>query len=115
MQRVKSVQSGALQRGMRDLMTLLPHLLLLVNLLHSLLSCPLLDLPLQSRVVVILDVVVSAAREVLGNLRPTIAVLLVQLKDALVFGSRPLDFLDVGVQMVVPPKLSDRITHTILS
>ena len=38
----------------------------------------------------------------LRDLRPAIAVRLVQLEDALVLGGRPLDLLDVRVQVVVP-------------
>ena len=38
----------------------------------------------------------------LSDLGPAIAIRLVQLEDPQVFGGRPLDFLDVWVEMIVP-------------
>jgi len=52
---------------------------------------------------VVFDVVVRAARQVLSDLTPAISIDLVQLKDSLILLGRPLDFLDVRVQMIVPP------------
>ena len=53
----------------------------------------------------VLDVVIRAAGQLLSNLRPTVAKDLVQLKDQLVFVRRPLDFFDVWIKMIVPPKI----------
>ena len=38
----------------------------------------------------------------LSDLGPAIAIGLVQLEDSQVFGGRPLDLLDVRVEMIVP-------------
>ena len=46
--------------------------------------------------------VVSAARQELGNFAPLVAVLFVRLDDLAVLLGRPLVLLDVGVQVVVP-------------
>ena len=69
------------------------------------LARPLLKLTFQSRVVMVLDVVIRAAGQLLSNLRPTIAKDLVQFKDELVFMRSPLDFFDVWIKMIVPPKI----------
>jgi len=55
------------------------------------------------RVPVILDGVVGTPRQVLGDLRPPIAQLLVQLIDELVLTLCPRCLLDVRVQVVMPP------------
>ena len=47
---------------------LLPQLLLVIDQFHSLLSCPLLNLPFQRRIVMIFDVVVCSAWQMLGDL-----------------------------------------------
>ena len=60
-------------------------------------ASPLLNLPFQSGVIVILYVVVSASRKVLSNFRPTIAVGLMEFKDAKVLLSSPLNLLDIRV------------------
>ena len=62
----------------------------------------LLELPLQSRVVVVLDVVICAPRQVLGDLRPPIAIDLMHRQDLLVLSWGPLHLLDIRVQMIVP-------------
>ena len=69
------------------------------------LARPLLKLTFQSRVVMVLDVVIRAAGQLLSNLRPTIAKDLVKLKYELIFMRRPLDFFDVWIKMIVPPKI----------
>lgn len=103
MQSVKHVDWLALNRWHHDnVVVLLSQLLFVIDQLHPLLSRPLLDLPFQSRVIMVLNVVVCAAREVLGDLRPSISICLMELQDALVFGGRPLDLFDVGVEMIVP-------------
>ena len=48
--------------------------------------------------------VVSSAFEVLGDLRPAIAVDLMVLKNLVVFLHSPLHFLDVWIEVVVPSK-----------
>ena len=73
------------------------------------LARPLLKLTFQSRVVMVLNVIVRAAGQLLSNLRPTIAKDLVQLKDQLVFVRRPLDFFDVWIKMIVPPKIMKKV------
>ena len=85
------------------------HLLFIVDELHSLLASPLLNLPFQSGVIVILYVVVSASREVLSNLRPTIAVGLMEFKDAKVLLSSPLNLLDIWVQVIVPSETEEKL------
>lgn len=72
-QELVSVLLGTSAASPVDLITglvanLLSHLLLMVNELHPLLPSSLLNLTFQSRVVVVLDMVVSASGKVLGNL-----------------------------------------------
>ena len=81
---------------------LLTELLLLVDELHTVLARSLLQFTLQSGVVVILDMIVGATGKVLCNFRPPIAVNFVQLEDLLVFFCRPLNLLDVRIQVVMP-------------
>lgn len=50
----------------------------------------------------VLYVVIGAPGEFLGDLRPAIAVDLVQLQDHQIFLPGPLVLLDVRVQVVVP-------------
>ena len=50
----------------------------------------------------VLDGVIGAAGQVLGDLGPPVAKLLVQLVDELVLALRPRRLLDVGVQVVMP-------------
>jgi hypothetical protein len=50
----------------------------------------------------ILDVIVSAAGEMLGDLGPAIAVLVVERENLVVLVVRPLVFLYVWVQVIVP-------------
>ena len=45
----------------------------MIDELHAVLARPLLKLTFQSRVVMVLDVVIRAAGQLLSNLRPTIA------------------------------------------
>lgn len=80
------------------------HLVTIVHDLHALLACTLLELPLQRRVVMVLDVIVCSAGQVLGDLRPLVAVDFVEFEDLLIFFGGPLVLLNVWVQMVVPPK-----------
>ena len=80
----------------------------MIDELHAVLARPLLKLTFQSRVVMVLDVVVRASGQLLSNLRPTIAKDLVQLKDKLVFMRRPLDLFDVWIEMIVPSKIMKR-------
>jgi len=56
-----------------------------------------LELPLESGVEVVLDVVVRAAGEQLGDLRPAIAHLLVSLNDHQVFILSPLVLFDIRI------------------
>lgn len=62
-----------------------------------------LHLAFQGRVKMIFNVVVSATGEVLGDLRPSVAQLLVSLNDEHVLLLGPLVLLDVRVQVIVPP------------
>ena len=81
----------------------------MIDELHAVLARPLLKLTFQSRVVMVLDVVIRASGQLLSNLRPTVAKDLVQLKDELVFVRRPLDFFDVWIKMIVPPKIMKKV------
>jgi len=69
--------------GERDLA--LSELFFLVNEFHPVLAGSLFELPFQSRVVVVLDMVVGAAGEALRDFRPAVAEDFVQLKNFLVF------------------------------
>lgn len=68
------------------------------------LTSALLKLAFKCGIVVVLDVVVGAAWQVLGDLAPSVSIRLVQLKDKSVLVLCPLDFLDIRVQVVVPSK-----------
>lgn len=50
----------------------------------------------------IFNVIVSAAREILGNLRPSIPKLFVSFNDEHVLLLCPLVLLDVRIEVVVP-------------
>ncbi len=50
----------------------------------------------------VLDVVVCAAGQMLGDLTPAVSISHVQLQDKIIFLMSPLDFLDAWVQVVVP-------------
>ena len=50
----------------------------------------------------VLDVVICAPRQVLGDLRPPIAIDLMHRQDLLVLSRGPLHLLDIRVQMIVP-------------
>ena len=50
----------------------------------------------------VLDVVVSASAQMLGDLRPSVPVRLMEFKNTLVLCNGPLDFLDVRVEVIVP-------------
>ena len=78
-------------------------LLPLVKEFHALLTIFLLKFPFQSRIVVVLDVVVCAPWQILGDLRPSVTVFLVELKDKQVLLPCPFVFLDVRIQVIVPP------------
>ena len=81
----------------RNIVILITLPLVCADHLHLLLTTALLELSLKCRVVVVLDVVVGAAREVLGNLRPLVAVDLVQVEDLFIFLSCPLHLFNLGV------------------
>lgn len=51
---------------------------------------------------VVLDAVVRAARQLLGDVGPLVAELLVQAEDFMLLFAVDGVFLDVGVQMIVP-------------
>ena len=63
-----------LGEGLAELRGLLETLLLLVNHFHFVLSCSLLELPLKRRIIVILDVIVCATRQMLRNLAPAVSI-----------------------------------------
>jgi hypothetical protein len=62
----------------------------------------LLHLAFQCRVIVVLNVVISAAGEVLGDLGPLVSIYSVILQDERVLFFSPAIFLNLRVQMVVP-------------
>ena len=57
---------------------------------------------LQSRVEMILYMIVGPAPQEFSDLRPTIAQLLVSLDNEHIFLLSPLVFLDVGIEVIVP-------------
>ena len=81
----------------------------MVDELHAVLARPLLNLAFQSRVVMVLDVVICAAGQLLSNLRPTIAKDLMQLENELVFVRCPFDFFYVWIEMIVPSKIMKNV------
>ena len=88
----------------RNIVILITLPLVCADHLHLLLTTALLELSLKSRVVVVLDMVVGAARQVLGDLAPTVAVDGVQLEDLDVLLGSPLNLFDSRVKMIVPPE-----------
>ena len=79
-------------------------LLSMVELLDPCLASSLLHLSLECRVIVVLNMVVGSAFEVLGDLRPAVAVDFMVLEDLVVLLEGPLHLLDVRIEMVVPPE-----------
>jgi hypothetical protein len=63
--------------------------------------------PLQSRVEVILNVIVRPPREQFGDLRPLVAHVLVQLNYFVIFFVCPLVLFYVWVQVIVPPIITN--------
>ena len=86
-----------------DLLLYLP-LLAVVELLNPCLASPLFHLPFEGGIIMVLNMVVGSAFEVLGDLRPAVAVDLMVLKDLVVLFESPLHLLDIGVEMVVPSR-----------
>ena len=78
--------------------TLLP----LVKLFNFGLPSPLLHFPFKGRVIMVLNMIISSAFQVLGNLRPAVTVDPMVLEDFVVFFCRPLHLLDVRIQVIVP-------------
>ena len=83
---------------------LMAHFLIQADKLHLLLPVSLLETALQRRVVVVLDMVVRSAREVLRNFTPPVAIDLVQFKDSFILLGGPFNLLNVWVEMIMPPK-----------
>ena len=79
--------------------------LVFVEFLDARLACLSLNPALECGIVVVFDVVVSPAWQVLGDLRPLVAVEAVELKDFLILLGSPLYFLYVGVQVVMPSRI----------
>ena len=77
-------------------------LLALVKLFNFSLSSPLFHFPFKGRVIMVLNMIISSAFQVLGNLRPAVAVDPMVLEDFVVFFGRPLHLLDVRIQVIVP-------------
>ena len=74
----------------------------LVHLLDAVLASLGLDSALQSRIIMILDVVVRSPGQMLGNLRPLVSIDTVELENLLVLFGGPLHLLDVRVEVIVP-------------
>ena len=87
---------------------LLLNLFLLIDGLHTLLTSPLFNFAFQGRIIMVLDVVVRTAGQVLGNLRPAVAVDLMELKDTLILLEGPLDLFNVWIEMIVPSDTSKK-------
>ena len=96
-----------LVRARADLVEL-SLLLLHTDKFHFLSTITLLDPTFERGVVMVLNVVISAARQVLRDFTPAVPVDLVQLQNTFVLLLRPLDLLDIWVQMVVPPTQTQR-------
>ena len=79
-------------------------LLSVVELLDPSLPRPLFHLSFKCGIVVVLNMVVGAAFQVLCDLRPAVAVDLMVLEDLVILLYGPLHLLNVWVQMIVPPK-----------
>ena len=77
-------------------------LLTLVKLFNFGLSGPLFHFPFKGRVIMVLNMIICPAFQVLGDLRPAVAVDLMVLEDFVVFFGSPLHLLDVWVQVIVP-------------
>ena len=77
-------------------------LLTLVKLFNFGLSGPLFHFPFKRRVIMVLNMIICPAFQVLGDLRPAVAVDLMVLEDFVVFFGSPLHLLDVWVQVIVP-------------
>jgi len=88
------ILSYSLWRCYIDVLRLVFFFISLVRQLH---------LPFKSRVVSIFNVVVRAPRQILCNLGPLVTELLVPPDDCSVFLKGPLVFLDIRIQVVVPP------------
>lgn len=73
-----------------------------VEALNLALVTLLFHLAFERRVEVVFYVIIGASFEVLGDFRPPVAVLDVEVKDFLVFFFRPLVFFNVRIQMVMP-------------
>ena len=87
---------------------LLLDFFLLVDGFHTLLAGSLLDFALESGVVMVLDVIICAAGEVLGDLGPAVTIDFVELKNSLVFLVSPLNLFNVWIEMIVPSKNQSR-------
>lgn len=70
---------------------------------HLLLREEFLNFTFHGRVPVVLDGVIGASREELGNLSPPVTEALVCVEDDAIFILRPRFFPYVRVQMIVPP------------
>ena len=77
-------------------------LLALVKLFNFGLSGPLFHFPFKGRVIMVLNMIICPAFQVLGDLRPPIAIDLMHRQDLLVLSWGPLHLLDIRVQMIVP-------------
>ena len=77
-------------------------LLALVKLFNFGLSGPLFHFPFKRRVIMVLNMIICPAFQVLGDLRPAVAVDLMVLEDFVVFFGSPLHLLDVWIQVIVP-------------
>lgn len=64
-----------------------------------------LHLSLQCGVEMVLDVVISSAREIPSNLGPSVTKFPVRINDKTIFFFGPLVLFDVRIQMIVPSKI----------
>ena len=78
------------------------QLLLSVKAFDLTLVTRLFHLPFECGIEMIFDVVIGATLEMLGNFRPSVAVLLMKSEDFLIFFLSPLVLLYVGVEVIVP-------------
>ncbi len=61
-----------------------------------------LELPLDSRVEVVLDRVVSSTRQIFSDLRPLVSKLSMRLYDQVIFLFSPFFLLYMRIQMIMP-------------
>ena len=89
---------------LRSYLLLYFSLLTVIELLDPRLAGSLLHLPLQCRVIVVLNMIVGSTFQVFSNLGPAVPVDFVIFEDLVILLDGPFHLLDVWVEMIVPPE-----------